>query len=103
MTKEEITLEATVGNKPVEDIKPPVTQVGVIGWIRTNLFNGWLNSLLTILTLYCLWVIVPPLIRWAFIDSLWLSTGAECQQSRRCLLVHYPRQYTIYNVRIFSV
>jgi general L-amino acid transport system permease protein len=81
MIKEEITLEVTVGRKPVEDIKPPVTQVGVIGWMRTNLFNGWFNSLLTIIAIYCLWVIVPPLIRWAFIDSLWLSTGAECQQS----------------------
>ena len=81
MIKEEITLEVTVGKKPVEDIKPPVTQVGVIGWIRTNLFKGWFNSLLTIIAIYCLWVIVPPLIRWAFIDSLWLSTGAECQQS----------------------
>ena len=81
MIEEESTLEATVGKKPVEDIKPPVTQVGVIGWIRTNLFKGWFNSLLTIIALYCLWVIVPPLIRWSFIDSLWLSTGAECQQS----------------------
>ncbi|MGD1974246.1 MAG: amino acid ABC transporter permease [Desulfobacterales bacterium] len=28
-----------------------------------------------------MWKIVPPLIRWAFIDSLWVSSGAECQQS----------------------
>ena len=61
-------------------IKPPVTQVGVIGWIRTNLFKGWFNSLLTIITVYFLWKIVPPLISWAFIDSLWFSTGAECKQ-----------------------
>ena len=67
--------------KKSEDIKPPVTHVGVIGWIRANLFNGWFNSILTIITVYCLWLIVPPLIRWAFIDSLWVSTGAECQQS----------------------
>jgi general L-amino acid transport system permease protein len=72
-------LEATVEKNPVEEIKPPVTQVGVIGWMRANLFNGWFNSLLTIITVYCLWVIVPPLVRWVFIDSLWLSTGAECR------------------------
>ncbi len=63
-----------------EDIKPPVTQVGVVGWIRANLFKGWLNSILTLITIYFLWIIVPPLIRWAFIDSLWLSSGAQCQQ-----------------------
>ncbi len=67
--------------KKSEVIKPPVTHVGVIGWIRFNLFNSWFNSILTIIAVYCLWVIVPPLIRWAFIDSLWVSTGAECRQS----------------------
>jgi len=68
-------------HNPADEIKPPVTQVGVIGWIRTNLFKGWFNSLLTIITIYLLWVIVPPLIQWAFVDSLWVSTGAECRQS----------------------
>jgi general L-amino acid transport system permease protein len=52
-----------------------------VGWIRTNLFKGWFNSLLTVITIYCLWVILPPLIRWAFIDSRWISTGAECNQA----------------------
>ena len=67
-------------NHIIDEIKPPITQVGVVGWIRTNLFKGWLNSILTLITIYCLWKIVPPLIRWAFIDSLWVSSGAECQQ-----------------------
>jgi len=69
---------------PIEEtitIKPPVTEVGVVGWIRTNLFKGWLNSVLTIITVYVLWKIFPPLIRWAFIDSVWFSSGAECQQA----------------------
>jgi general L-amino acid transport system permease protein len=74
-------MEGYVQEKPAEELKPPVTSVGVIGWVRSNLFKGWFNSLLTIITIYCLWLIVPPLIRWAFIDSLWISTGAECQQS----------------------
>ena len=67
-------------NHIIDEIKPPINQVGVVGWIRTNLFKGWLNSILTLITIYCLWKIVPPLIRWAFIDSLWVSSGAECQQ-----------------------
>ena len=74
-------MEAYFQEKPAEELKPPVTSVGIIGWVRSNLFKGWLNSLLTIITIYCLWLTVPPLIRWAFIDSLWISTGAECQQS----------------------
>ena len=58
-----------------------MASVGVIGWIRANLFNGWFNSLLTILTIYFLWMIVPPLIQWAFIDSVWNTTGAVCRET----------------------
>lgn len=63
-----------------QTIKPPATQVGVLGWVRTNLFKGWLNSFLTVITVFLLWKTIPPLLRWAFIDSLWYSTGAQCQQ-----------------------
>ena len=64
-----------------EELKPPVSSVGVIGWVRANLFNGWFNSLLTILTLYLLWQVVPPVIGWAFIDSVWKTTGAVCRDA----------------------
>lgn len=60
------------------DIKPPVTSIGAIGWIRANLFNSWFNSILTLLVLAGLYKTMPPFIRWAFIDSLWTSTSAEC-------------------------
>lgn len=60
------------------DIKPPVTSVGAIGWMRANLFNSWLNSILTVLVAAGLWKTVPPFFRWAFVDSLWTSTGEAC-------------------------
>ena len=74
-------MDAYVQDTPAEELKPPVTSVGVIGWIRANLFNGWFNSLLTIVTLYFLWIVVPPFIRWAFIDSVWNTTGAVCRNA----------------------
>ncbi|HBF42272.1 MAG TPA: amino acid ABC transporter permease [Desulfobacteraceae bacterium] len=61
------------------ELKPPVTSVGVIGWIKSNLFNGVFNSILTIVTLYILWKIIPPLFQWAFIDSVWHTTGKACR------------------------
>jgi len=67
--------------KTEETVKPPLTSVGVIGWIKANLFNSWFNSLLTVATLYLLLKIIPAFIRWAFVDSLWISTGAECHQA----------------------
>ena len=62
-------------------IKPPVVEVGVLGWVKTNLFNGWFNSLLTLVMLFILWKTIPPFIKWAFIDSNWISTSAECRDA----------------------
>ncbi len=65
-------------SKP-EVLRPPVTRIGVIGWMRENLFNGWLNSVLTLAVLYLLWQVVPPLVRWALLDSLWNSSAEACR------------------------
>jgi len=62
-----------------EEIRPPVVSVGVIGWIKANLFNGWFNSALTVVTLFFLYKTVPPFFRWAFIDSVWNTTGQACR------------------------
>ena len=64
-----------------EELRPPVTSIGVIGWVKNNLFNGVLNSILTVVTLFFLWKVVPPLFRWAFIDSVWHTTGQACRQA----------------------
>ena len=63
-----------------EEIRPPATHMGVVGWMRNNLFKGWLNTILTLVTIYALWKIVPPLLEWAFVDSLWFSNGGQCRQ-----------------------
>lgn len=47
----------------------PVATVGFVGWLRVNLFSGWANTGLTIVALYLLWLIVPPLVEWALIDA----------------------------------
>ena len=73
--------EAYIQDKPLETLKPPLTSVGVIGWARANLFNGWLNSILTIVTILSLLYVVPPFFRWAFIDSAWNTTGAVCRDT----------------------
>ena len=69
-------------NPPVatrEYLKPPVTEVGVLGWLRGNLFNSWFNSLLTVAVLLLLWQLVPPFFGWAFIDSVWNSPAEACR------------------------
>ncbi|MEJ2236597.1 MAG: amino acid ABC transporter permease [Syntrophobacterales bacterium] len=66
-------------NIQAEQLKPPITRIGFIGWLRANLFSSVFNSLLTMVTLYFLWKIVPAFVRWAFIDSSWNTTGAACR------------------------
>lgn len=62
-----------------EGLKAPVIRIGVVQWMKANLFNGVVNSILTILTLLLLYKIVPPFVRWAIIDSLWFSTADQCR------------------------
>ena len=66
----------------VDTIKPPVTSVGVLGWAKRNLFDGWFNSILTIIILALLVKTVPPLVKWALVDSHWLPSGSGCQNGQ---------------------
>lgn len=62
-----------------EIIERPITQIGVLGWIRANLFNSPLNSIITIGLLYFLWKVIPPIVNWFLINSVWSGTPAECR------------------------
>lgn len=72
-------MEKSLHVDTAETIRPPLTNVGTIGWIKANLFNGWFNSTLTLIVLYLLWLSVPSLISWAIIDSSWLPSGEQCK------------------------
>ena len=72
-------MEKTYPDAQMESLKPPVTSIGVIGWMRFNLFNGAFNSILTIITLFLLWKTVPPVFKWAFVDSIWLADSSACR------------------------
>lgn len=62
-----------------EYLAPPVIKKGVVAWLKSNLFSTWYNTLLTALTLLALGYLVPPLFRWAFIDSVWNSSAEVCR------------------------
>jgi general L-amino acid transport system permease protein len=59
------------------DLPPPAGTVGPLAWIRNNLFNSVGNSVITLLCLYLLYIVVPPVVDWAFISANW---GAESKQ-----------------------
>jgi general L-amino acid transport system permease protein len=63
------------------ELKPPITSTGVLGWLRANLFNGYLNSLLTLFVLYCFYKTAVPFVKWAFLHAVWFTTGVQCRET----------------------
>jgi general L-amino acid transport system permease protein len=57
--------------EPIESLPPPTLVPGPVAWVRENLFSGPVNTLLTILVVYLLYVSVPPIIEFFFIDAVW--------------------------------
>ncbi|MCI5140747.1 MAG: amino acid ABC transporter permease, partial [Candidatus Electrothrix sp. ATG1] len=67
------------------DLPPPLTSVGVVGWLRKNLFSTPLNTLFTLGAFYLLYRFIPPMINWALLDADWTGTGPEaCSGDGAC-------------------
>ena len=59
---------------------PPVSQIGMVRWMRENLFSGPLNTVLTVLSVLAVLWIVQHLGPW-FLNSVWNAGSlAECRQ-----------------------
>ncbi|MBB2495701.1 amino acid ABC transporter permease [Aquipseudomonas ullengensis] len=67
------------------DLPPPPLSVGVVAWVRSNLFSSWANTLLTLVAIYLVWLIVPPILNWAFFSADWHgTTRADCTSEGAC-------------------
>ncbi|MBD8492500.1 amino acid ABC transporter permease [Pseudomonas syringae] len=67
------------------NLAPPKSTVGVVGWMRSNLFSSWFNTVLTLFSLYLVWLILPPIINWAILDANWIgTTRADCTKAGAC-------------------
>ncbi|MDC1220866.1 amino acid ABC transporter permease [Candidatus Thioglobus sp.] len=49
--------------------KPPISQIGAVLWLRTNLFSSWINSALSLASLYLLYIMIPPLLDWMIFNA----------------------------------
>lgn len=75
----------TIIFKPSPSLPPPVTSVGAVAWVRQNLFSSPLNIFLTFFSAYVIYLLLPPVIQWAFIDSTWEGTSkASCTAGGAC-------------------
>ncbi len=62
---------------PHPNLPPPPGAVGALGWLRRNLFSSPSNTALTLLALYLLYVLIPPALRWVFLDATWSGESRE--------------------------
>ncbi|MEM7291999.1 MAG: amino acid ABC transporter permease [Pseudomonadota bacterium] len=61
-------------------LPPPANTVGAIGWVRKNLLSSPTNIIITVLTIYFLYKLIPPMLNWLFFDAV-ISGGSrdECR------------------------
>jgi len=65
---------------PVAVERPRPRTHGLLDWVRTNLFGGVFNTVLTLLAVALLAFTIPPLIRWGLVDAVWSApNGPACR------------------------
>jgi general L-amino acid transport system permease protein len=63
-----------VRGEMVDEQTAPLSEHGVIGWMRHNLFDGWFNTVLTLIAVWIIWTVVPPLLKFGLFDAVWSGT-----------------------------
>ncbi len=59
---------------------PPGTSVGVVGWMRENLFSGWFNSLLTIAAMAFIYLVGSIILPWLISPTWQAESLGECRE-----------------------
>ena len=68
-----------VRNAMLPATAPPVSERGVIKWLRENMFSGWLNSILTVLAVVSLYFLIMGSLPW-IVNGVWVAGSlGECR------------------------
>jgi general L-amino acid transport system permease protein len=73
--------------QPEEELRPPASEVGVLGWLNRNLFNSKLNGILTIVLGIIVVLVIWGLAQWAIVDARW---EVITENMRLFLVGRYP-------------
>ena len=74
--------EDTMIFTPKPSLSPPPNTTGIVGWMRFNLFDGFFNSILTVISFIILALIAINLYDWAITRAIWeASSRDECRVS----------------------
>lgn len=79
----DITLDSAVAKVPEAAPRtPPAREIGLVGWLRANLFSSWINTAVTLVVLYFVvrWAI--GFIEWGVINAVWSVPDNRTQACR---------------------
>ncbi|MBA5248513.1 Glutamate Aspartate transport system permease protein GltK (TC 3.A.1.3.4) [hydrothermal vent metagenome] len=63
----------------------PQSGIGIVAWLRKNLFYSFSSSAFTLITLAIIYLIVPPLANWMFFDATFAPvTNEQCGREGAC-------------------
>lgn len=65
-----------------ESRSPPIRETGAFQWVKEHLFGSPVNTVITLLCIYILYLIVPPVVNWAILDATISGTDkTACEAS----------------------
>ena len=68
-----------VNDTKLPDLDPPASTVGLVGWMRSNLFSGPVNTILTLAGIALLILVIPPILNWTIFDAVWTGGSDACR------------------------
>ncbi|MCA0962214.1 amino acid ABC transporter permease [Salipiger bermudensis] len=66
----------------VEEQEPPLSQSGAYKWTRENLFSTPLNIILTVVSLFVIWLVLSHTLPWAVLGIWDADSLAQCREIR---------------------
>ena len=52
-------------------LPPPTERYTILNWLRKNLFQNWLSSIVTLLSLYVIFIALRGILVWALTEGQW--------------------------------
>jgi general L-amino acid transport system permease protein len=66
-----------VRDAPAPSLPSPVSQSGLIGWLRANVFSSVLNLVLTVLSIALILLVVPSVLDFTVFNATWTGSDRE--------------------------
>jgi len=71
---------AFVATEMIPESPPPARETGIVKWLRENLFSNAVNSVLTLVTLWAIYLVLSATLPWIF-NGVWTTTSLnECRE-----------------------